>query len=76
MELVVYRNQDERGLRGQGSMGECLYIVRGKGNPESFMTCSHGAGRTMSRIEARQGNGRRRVPKGHGRYRRNTDGVP
>ena len=29
------------------------YIVKGKGNPESFMSCSHGAGRKMSRKKAR-----------------------
>jgi tRNA-splicing ligase RtcB (3'-phosphate/5'-hydroxy nucleic acid ligase) len=37
-----------------GSMGARSYIVRGKGNPESFASCSHGAGRTMSRGEARR----------------------
>ena len=37
-----------------GSMGACSYIVRGKGNPESFESCSHGAGRTMSRGEAKR----------------------
>jgi tRNA-splicing ligase RtcB len=35
-----------------GSMGTRSYIVRGKGNPESFCSCSHGAGRVMSRGEA------------------------
>lgn len=35
-----------------GSMGTASYIVRGLGNPMSFMSCSHGAGRTMSRIAA------------------------
>ena len=35
-----------------GSMGAHSYIVSGKGNPESFMSCSHGAGRKMSRNEA------------------------
>ena len=35
-----------------GSMGTASYIVRGLGNPESFMSCSHGAGRCMSRIAA------------------------
>lgn len=35
-----------------GSMGVRSYIVRGKGNVESFCTCSHGAGRVMSRGEA------------------------
>jgi tRNA-splicing ligase RtcB len=37
-----------------GSMGARSYIVRGKGNPESFQSCSHGAGRTMSRTEAKK----------------------
>jgi tRNA-splicing ligase RtcB len=37
-----------------GSMGSRSYIVRGKGNPESFMSCSHGAGRSMSRTAARK----------------------
>jgi tRNA-splicing ligase RtcB (3'-phosphate/5'-hydroxy nucleic acid ligase) len=37
-----------------GSMGACSYIVRGKGNPESFHSCSHGAGRLMSRTEAKR----------------------
>jgi tRNA-splicing ligase RtcB len=37
-----------------GSMGARSYIVRGKGNPESFMSCSHGAGRAMSRTEAKK----------------------
>jgi tRNA-splicing ligase RtcB len=35
-------------------MGARSYIVRGKGNPESFESCSHGAGRAMSRTEARR----------------------
>ena len=37
-----------------GSMGARSYIVRGKGNPESFSSCSHGAGRAMSRTEAKR----------------------
>src|ERR671932_809243 len=37
-----------------GSMGARSYIVRGKGQPESFHSCSHGAGRAMSRAEARR----------------------
>jgi RNA 3'-phosphate cyclase len=37
-----------------GSMGAKSFIVRGKGNPESFHSCSHGAGRTMSRTEAKR----------------------
>ena len=35
-----------------GSMGAKSFIVRGKGNPESFCSCSHGAGRKMSRTAA------------------------
>lgn len=35
-----------------GSMGTASYIVRGLGNRDSFMSCSHGAGRKMSRIAA------------------------
>ncbi|MBK8525433.1 MAG: RtcB family protein [Betaproteobacteria bacterium] len=35
-----------------GSMGARSYIVRGKGNPESFTSCAHGAGRRMSRTAA------------------------
>lgn len=37
-----------------GSMGQRSYIVRGKGNLESYCSCSHGAGRKMSRSEARR----------------------
>jgi tRNA-splicing ligase RtcB len=37
-----------------GSMGTHSYIVRGKGNRESFCSCSHGAGRVMSRGEAKR----------------------
>lgn len=37
-----------------GSMGACSYIVRGLGNEESFHSCSHGAGRIMSRTEAKK----------------------
>lgn len=36
-----------------GSQGTASYIVKGKGNPDSFMSCSHGAGRAMSRSKAR-----------------------
>jgi tRNA-splicing ligase RtcB len=35
-------------------MGAKSYIVRGKGNPDSFCSCSHGAGRKMSRTEAKK----------------------
>ena len=37
-----------------GSMGAKSFIVRGKGNRESFCSCSHGAGRAMSRAEAKR----------------------
>ena len=37
-----------------GSMGAKSYIVRGLGNPESFESCSHGAGRVMSRTKAKK----------------------
>jgi tRNA-splicing ligase RtcB (3'-phosphate/5'-hydroxy nucleic acid ligase) len=37
-----------------GSMGARSFIVRGKGNEESFTSCSHGAGRVMSRTEAKR----------------------
>ncbi len=37
-----------------GSMGARSFIVRGKGNPESFDSCAHGAGRRMSRNEAKK----------------------
>jgi tRNA-splicing ligase RtcB len=37
-----------------GSMGARSYIVRGRGERESFCSCSHGAGRAMSRNEAKR----------------------
>lgn len=37
-----------------GSMGAKSYIVRGKGQEDAFSSCSHGAGRKMSRTEARK----------------------
>ena len=37
-----------------GSMGARSYIVRGKGNPESLHSCAHGAGRRMSRKQAKK----------------------
>lgn len=53
-KVVVHRKGatsaklDEIGII-PGSMGTASYIVRGLGNPESFMSCSHGSGRKMSR---------------------------
>ena len=37
-----------------GSMGQRSYIVRGKGDLQSYCSCSHGAGRSMSRAEAKR----------------------
>jgi len=37
-----------------GSMGQRSYIVRGKGNLDSYCSCAHGAGRRMSRRQARE----------------------
>jgi len=37
-----------------GAMGSSSYIVRGLGNPDSFYSCSHGAGRRFSRAEAKR----------------------
>jgi len=45
--------RDEMGII-PGSQGTASYIVRGLGNPESFESCSHGAGRTMGRNQARK----------------------
>jgi tRNA-splicing ligase RtcB len=50
---AVSAKQGELGII-PGSMGARSYIVRGKGNPESFESCSHGAGRVMSRAEAKR----------------------
>jgi len=44
---------DELGII-PGSMGAKSFIVRGKGNPQSFSSCSHGAGRKMSRSAAKR----------------------
>ncbi|MDY6915652.1 MAG: RtcB family protein [Candidatus Cloacimonadota bacterium] len=58
-KVMVHRKGATSAQKGQlgiipGSQGAKSYIVRGKGNPESFMSCSHGAGRTMSRRQARK----------------------
>ena len=50
---AIRAGEDELGII-PGSMGAKSYIVRGKGNPESFCSCSHGAGRRMSRGKARR----------------------
>ena len=58
-ELWITRKGAVRAGEGElgiipGSMGTRSYIVRGRGNPESFCSCSHGAGRAMSRAKARK----------------------
>ncbi len=50
---AIRAGEDELGII-PGSMGANSYIVRGKGNPESFCSCSHGAGRKMSRGKAKR----------------------
>jgi tRNA-splicing ligase RtcB (3'-phosphate/5'-hydroxy nucleic acid ligase) len=50
---AVSARQGELGII-PGSMGARSYIVRGKGHAQSFHSCSHGAGRTMSRGEAKR----------------------
>ncbi len=57
--VLVTRKGAVRARKGDmgiipGSMGARSYIVKGKGNPESFDSCSHGAGRAMTRTEARR----------------------
>jgi len=58
-DVLVTRKGAVRARRGElgiipGSMGARSYIVRGKGNPTSFESCSHGAGRAMSRAQAKR----------------------
>jgi tRNA-splicing ligase RtcB len=57
--ILVTRKGAVRARKGElgiipGSMGARSFIVRGLGNAESFDSCSHGAGRKMSRTEARR----------------------
>jgi len=57
--VYVTRKGAIRARRGDlgiipGSMGAKSFIVRGKGDPQSFNSCSHGAGRRMSRTEAKK----------------------
>lgn len=56
-DVIVHRKGATRARVGEvgiipGSMGTKSYIVEGLGNPESFMSCSHGAGRRLSRSMA------------------------
>jgi tRNA-splicing ligase RtcB len=57
--VVVHRKGATSARDGEiglipGSMGTPSYIVRGLGNPESFSSCSHGAGRRMGRNQAKR----------------------
>ena len=57
--VLVTRKGAVRARKGDmgiipGSMGEKSFIVKGLGNPESFHSCSHGAGRLMSRTAAKK----------------------
>jgi tRNA-splicing ligase RtcB len=57
--VVVHRKGATSAKKGEigiipGSQGTASYIVRGKGNEESFSSCSHGAGRKMSRTSAQE----------------------
>ncbi|MDF1614806.1 RtcB family protein [Desulfurivibrio dismutans] len=58
-KVIVHRKGATRALAGEigiipGSQGTPSYLVRGLGNPESFRSCSHGAGRKMGRKQAQR----------------------
>ena len=58
-EVWVHRKGATRAFLGEygiipGCQGSRSYIVRGLGNPQSFMSCSHGAGRILGRKEAQR----------------------
>ncbi len=58
-DVLVKRKGAVRAAEGTmgiipGSMGAKSFIVRGKGEADSFCSCSHGAGRVMSRTEAKR----------------------
>jgi tRNA-splicing ligase RtcB len=57
--VIIHRKGATSARLGQvgiipGSQGTKSYIVEGLGNPESFMSCSHGAGRKMGRQQAKR----------------------
>ncbi|KKM63259.1 hypothetical protein LCGC14_1513320 [marine sediment metagenome] len=57
--VIIHRKGATSARIGQigiipGSQGSKSYIVEGLGNPQSFMSCSHGAGRKMSRNDAKK----------------------
>lgn len=58
-DLIIHRKGATRAQEGEwgmipGSQGTSSFLVKGKGNPLSFNSCSHGAGRILSRSEARK----------------------
>lgn len=58
-DVIVHRKGATRAREGElgmvpGSQGSPSYIVRGKGDPQAFESCSHGAGRVMSRTKAKE----------------------
>jgi tRNA-splicing ligase RtcB len=58
-QVMVHRKGATRAKAGEigiipGSQGSPSYLVRGKGNPESFASCAHGAGRRMGRKQAQR----------------------
>ena len=58
-EVIVHRKGATRARNGEwgmipGSQGTQSFLVKGKGNVDSFESCSHGAGRVMSRAAARR----------------------
>jgi len=58
-KVIVHRKGATPAFKGQlgiipGSQGTKSYIVEGLGNPESFMSCSHGAGRVLGRKQAKK----------------------
>lgn len=67
-EVIVHRKGATPAAQGElgvipGSMADPAFIVRGKGNPESFTSASHGAGRRMSRRKAKDKYSFRAVQK-------------
>jgi tRNA-splicing ligase RtcB (3'-phosphate/5'-hydroxy nucleic acid ligase) len=58
-QLIIHRKGATSAKKGEyciipGSQGSNSYLATGKGNPESFESCSHGAGRIMGRKEAQR----------------------
>ncbi|MDO8947917.1 MAG: RtcB family protein [Desulfocapsaceae bacterium] len=73
--VLVHRKGATRAQAGEigivpGSQGSPSYIVRGKGNPESFESCSHGAGRKMGRKQAQ-----RQLDLAHEKKRMDDQGI-